>query len=210
MASVCYSYLVMNLLRMAVKETVRALGLNFPTALVVVFSIGFSIIIVPVVPTPETASVPGFVLWLYRATAYLIAILVVFLLFLVWNTARVAHRDLSVSAHLRMVTEIDASADDRMKSFLRNALSDPCYGVAKCYAFGSVVGQYPTRDVDIVIQFDSSEQGQVRTYRDRLRSVESRFQEFHGLVLHVQTFLSTEDEALDIFLDYAGLHERLI
>ena len=195
---------------MAVTETVRALGLNFPTALIAVLSIGFSIIIVPVIPTPETVSVPGFVLWLYRATAHLIAILVVFLLFLVWNIAKVARRDLSVSAHLRMITEIDASVDDRMKSFLRNTLSDPCYGVAKCYAFGSVVGQYPTRDVDIIIQFDSSEQGQVRTYRDRLRSIESSFQEFHGLVLHVQTFLSAEDEALDTFLDHAGLHERLI
>ena len=99
-----------------------------------------------------------------------------------------------------------ASVDDQMKSFLRNALSNPWYGVAKCYAFGSVVEQYPTRDVDIIIQFDSSKQRQVRTYRDRLRNIERSFQEFHGLDLHVQTFLSAEDEALHRFLNDAGMH----
>ena len=96
-----------------------------------------------------------------------------------------------------------------MKSFLRNALNDPWYGVAKCYAFGSIVGQYPTRDVDIIIQFDSSKQGQVRAYHDRLRNIESSFQEFHGRKLHLQTFLSTENEALHRFLNIAGPHERI-
>ena len=96
-----------------------------------------------------------------------------------------------------------------MKSFLRNVVQDPWYGVAKCYAFGSVLGDYPTRDVDIILQFNSSKESDVRTYRDRLRSVEGTFQEFHGLELHVQTFLSTEDEAQQRFLDRAGLHERI-
>ena len=100
--------------------------------------------------------------------------------------------------------------DDRKKSFLRNALKDPLYGVTRCYVFGSVVGQYPTRDVDIIIQFDSSKQNRVRTYRDRLRSIESSFQEFHGPKLHVQTFLSDEDEALHRFLNKAGMHERIM
>ena len=97
-----------------------------------------------------------------------------------------------------------------MKSFLRNALSNPWYGVAKCYAFGSVVGKYPTRDVDIIIQFDSSKRGRVRNCRDRLRNIERSFQEFHGLELHVQTFLATENEALHRFLNDAGQHQRLV
>ena len=109
-----------------------------------------------------------------------------------------------------MAAESDALVDDQIKSFLRNALSDRRYGIAKCYAFGSVVGQYPTHDVDIIIQFDSSKRGRVRTYRYRLRDIESSFHELHGLKLHVQTFLSTQDEALHRFLNVAGLHERII
>ena len=109
-----------------------------------------------------------------------------------------------------MAAEIDAFEDNQMKSFLRNSLGDPCYGVTKCYAFGSVVRQYPTRDVDIIIQFDSSKEGQVRVYRGRLRSVESKFQEFYDLKLHVQTFLSTENEGLDIFLSKAEAYERIL
>ena len=108
-----------------------------------------------------------------------------------------------------MAAESAALVDDQIKSFLRNTLKNPCYGVAKCYAFGSVVGLYPTRDVDIIIQFGSSKPGQVRLYRDRLRNIESLFQEFHDRKRHVQTFLSTENEALHRFLDDAGVHERI-
>ena len=109
-----------------------------------------------------------------------------------------------------MAAESAASVDNQMKSLLRNTLINPWYGVAKCYAFGSVVGQYPTRDVDIAIQFDSSRPGQIQIYRDRLRSVEGMFQEFYSLKLHVQTFLSNEDEALHTFLNDAGMHERIM
>ena len=109
-----------------------------------------------------------------------------------------------------MAVDSAALVDDQMKSFLRNALGNPHYGVAESYAFGSVVGQHPTRDVDIIIRFDSSKPGRVRTYRDRLRIIESNFQEFHGLKLHVQTFLSAENDALHRFLDDAGVHERII
>ena len=115
-----------------------------------------------------------------------------------------------MSAQLRMAAESAASVDEQMKLFLRNALCDSWYGVAKCYAFGSVVGQYPTHDVDVIIQFESSKERLVRIYRHRLRDIESSFQEFHGLKLHVQTFLSGENEPLHKFLDDAGIHERII
>ena len=97
-----------------------------------------------------------------------------------------------------------------MKSFLCKSFSEQWYGVAKCYAFGSVVGRYPTRDVDIVVQFDSSKQGPVRISRERLRNIESSFQEFYGLKLHLQTFLFDEDNALDRFLNRAGEYERIV
>ena len=184
--------------------------MNFPTALIVILAIGFTILVSDKFSLPETNSVPGFVLWLIKSTAWLTAVILVFVPFLVWNIFKVVRREQSIRVQLRMAAESAALVDDQMKSFLRNALSYPHYGVAECYVFGSVVGQYPTRDVDIIVRFDSSRPGRVRTFRDRLRNIESKFQEFHSLKLHVQTFLSAENEALHRFLDNAGVHERII
>ena len=139
-----------------------------------------------------------------------IALVVAFLLLLVWNIRVVIRRERDIKANLRMSEERADLEDNRIKSFLQNCLIDPCYGVAKCYAFGSIVRQYPTRDVDIVIQFDSSKECQVRAYRDRLRRVESNFEEFHELKLHIQTFLSSEDEALNGFLIRAEVYETIL
>ena len=104
-----------------------------------------SVIIGTTFPDPVTDTVAGFLLWLVKSIAWVSAVLIVFLPLLVWNVLKVADRDRSVSAHLSMSSEIAASVDDQMKSFLRNALSNPSYGVAKCYVFGSVVKLYPTR-----------------------------------------------------------------
>ena len=199
----------MDLLRRVTTETVRELGLNGPTAVTVILAIGFTILYVRTFSAPETDSVTGFVLWSIKSIAWLSAAVVVFVPRLAWNTLKVARRDRSTSEYLNMAAQGVDSVDDQMKSFLRNTLSNPWYGVTKCYAFGSVIRQYPTRDVDIVVQFDSSKRNRVRTCRDRLRKLESSFQEFHSLGLHVQTFLSTENEALHRFLDDAGLHERI-
>ena len=200
----------MNLLRRATIETARGLGINFPTAFTVILGIGSSIIVVATFPVPVTDTFTIFVVWLIKSVAWISAVLVVFIPLLAWNALKVAERDRSASAHLQMAAESFASVDDQMKSFLRNVLSNPSYGVAKCYAFGSIIRLYPTRDVDIIIQFESSKPIQVRIYRDRLRNVESLFQEFHDLKLHVQTFLRTENEALHRFLNDAGAHERIL
>ena len=200
----------MDLLRRAARETVRALGINVPTALLAIFSVAIKVTVVDRLSAPEIDSLAGSLLWIVESIAWLTGVAAVFVLFLVWNILKVARRDRSVSAHLSMVAESAASVDDRMKSFLRNSLSNPCYGVAKCYAFGSVLQPHPTRDVDIVIQFDSSKRGRVRACRERLRNIESGFREFHGRELHVQTFLSNENAALDRFLNDAGRHESII
>ena len=172
--------------------------------------IGISITIADNFSAPDSDSITGFVLWLIQSLAWLTTVVLVFVPLLAWNIFKVRRRDRSIDAKLRLIANSAASVDSQMISFLRNALGEPCYGVAKCYVFGSVVQQYPTRDVDIIIQFNSSTQDKVRTYRDRLRGIESRFREFHGLGLHVQTFLSCEDEALYSFLGKAGVHEQLI
>ena len=209
-APVCYSHPTMKMLRIAAIETVRELGINVSTVLTVIVGIGIWFIVAVTLSTSETNSVKAFALLLLDPIAGPTSVVVVFLLRLSWSTSRVAKRERSVRAHLRMSAEVAASVDDRIKSFLHNSLVDSYYGVATCYAFGSVIGQYPTRDVDIIIQFDSSKQHEVRIYRDRLRSVEIRFQDFHGLQLHVQTFLSGENEALHSFLGVSGMHERII
>ena len=192
----------------------RHLGINVPTALMAILGIGFTVVIVATFPGPEasdpkTESITGFLLWLIKSIAWIGALVAVFVPLMTWNIVQVARRDRSANAHLRMATESANSLDYQMKAFLRNSLGNPSYGVAKCYAFGSLVRLYPTRDVDIIIQFDTSKPRQVRTYRDRLRKIETLFQEFHDRKLHVQTFLCSENEALDRFLNDAGEHERI-
>ena len=147
----------MKLLWRAATEAVRELGINVPTAAKVVLGIGFPLIIAGIFPVPETGSVPSYVPWLIKSIAWLASVVVVFVPFLAWNTFKVARQDRSAAARIKMIAASDDLVDDRMKSFLRNTLANPWYGVAECYAFGSVVGIYPTRDVDIVIQFVSSE-----------------------------------------------------
>lgn len=205
----------MNLLRQATNETVRQLGLNVPTVVMALVVIGFTTVIAatfsgPAAADPNTESVPGFLLWLIKSLAWTGAVAAVFVPLLAWNTHKVIRQQRAIREQLTMAIRSADWADDQIKSFLRNSLSDPLYGVAKCYAFGSIVGRYQIRDVDIVVQFDSSKQGPVRLYRERLRGIESTFQEYYSLKLHVQTFLFAEDEALDRFLIKAGSHERIL
>ena len=173
------------------------------------YTLGFSILIVASLSAPSTKSATGVALWLANSLAWFTAAAVVFLPLLLWNTFKVIGRERDLDAHRRLAAELEDSEDEQMKSFLRNSLSDPWYGVAKCYVFGSVVGKYPKRDVDVIIQFDSSKERMVRDYRNRLRNIESSFQEFHNLALHVQTFLPSENGALCTFLAKAGMYERI-
>ena len=199
----------MRLLRLAVTETTRALGFNVPTVITGLLGIGLSILVVPRFSAPETDSGARFLLWLLESIALLAALAGVFVPLLVCKLFTTARQLRSVRARIRLDDSIAASGDDQMKTFLRKLLTNAWYGVAKCYVFGSVVGQHPTRDVDVVIQFDCSTRRQVRTYRERLRDIESQFQDVYSRQLHLQTFLSAEDEALQSFLNRAGRHERL-
>ena len=205
----------MKLLQQAVHETLRQLGINFPKAVMAILGIGLSIALVAKflgleLSSPETESLKGFLLWILRSMAWVGALVAVFVPLLALNIFRAGRRERSTQEKLRMAADTAALKEDQMKSFLRNTLNNPRYGIARCYAFGSVVANYPTHDVDIIIQFDSSEQKRVRVYRERFRNVESSFQEFHGLKLHVQTFLPSENDALESFLNRAGAHERIL
>lgn len=200
----------MDVLRRAAKETVQALGVNIPTALMIIVGIGLKIIAVDPLYAEQADSVRGSDLWLSESVAWLATVLVVFIPFFVWNIQRVAERERTLVLHQEMVADNATAVDNHIKLFLRNTLANPSYGVSRCYAFGSILRQDPTRDVDIIIQFDSEKPTRVRTCRSRLRDVEASFFEFYNLRLHVQTFLSIENEALDRFLDRSNFYERLI
>ena len=166
---------IMNVLAIAARETLRSLGFNIPTACLIVVSLGLVAGIVLKFYAPNDDPVSDLVPWLIEPIAWLIALAVVFLFLFVWNIFGVRRRERDVVARLNMDSQGNASRDDLIKSFLRNTLRDEWYGVSKCYVFGSVVRQDPTRDVDIVVQFDSSNERRVRVSRDRIRKVEREF-----------------------------------
>ena len=200
----------MNLLRNAVVESVRTLGINVPTILTGMLGIGLSILIAVNLADPDTESVSEFMRWLIESIARFTTVVLVFGPLLVWNFIKAMRREQSIKAKLEMVADTAASKDDRMKSFLRNALASPHHGVAECYVFGSVVRRDPTRDVDIVIKFTTADEGLTRIYRERIRDIEKNFKEFHDLNLHLQTFLFDQDDNVCNFLKVAGEHERII
>ena len=206
----CYSYPAMSLLRRAAKETVRDLGFNFPTAVAAILGIGFKFLISSDLSAPVTDTITGFFVWLVEPIAWLLGLIVAFVPLFLFNAFKVLRRNQLARASLEFAAESVALEDDQIKSFFRNTLKDPCYGVGKCYVFGSVVRRDPTRDVDVLIQFDTSEQRQVRVYCERMRSIERLFQEHYDSKLHLQRFLSTENESLNSFLIKAGAHERII
>ena len=123
---------------------------------------------------------------------------------------KVVRRERDVQAQLDLATGIANSLDDQMKQFLQSCLANPEYGVYRCFVFGSVIGKYPTRDVDVIVQFNSFKESQIRLYRGRLRKVESSFHEFYKLKLHLQTFVSIENDELDGFLNDTGLYEQIL
>ena len=200
----------MSLLGRTTNETIRQMGINIPTVLTTVLVIGVSIAIAPHLLPPKTDSATGFVLWILECTVLLVAYALAFMPLFARTLFEIRRRDQDLRAHLGMEAEGTAWEDNQMKIFLRNALRDPWYGVHRCFLFGSILGQYPTHDVDIIIQFTSSQEGDVRTYRKRLRMIEKEFREFYDLELHIQTFLSSEDAHLDDFLNNLGTHDIIL
>ena len=66
--------------------------------------------------------------------AWIGASVAIFVPLLAWNILKLARRERSIDEQLRMAVENAVWVDDQIKSFLHNALSNPWYGVAKCYA----------------------------------------------------------------------------
>ena len=158
---------------------------------------------------PQDESVPWWLLWVIQSLAWLGTLTILFAILFVFNVFKVRSKERSLVAQQKVISANADLIDTHIQSFFRNCLQDQWYGIAKCYAFGSVVGKYPTRDVDIVVQFDSSVEREVRNYRGRMRTIERNFQGMYNLNIRLQTFLSTEDEAVQSFLGKAGVYQRL-
>lgn len=199
----------MELIQKSASETRRTLGVNLPTIIIVFLSPAISIFLYYALPIPVSDNLSGFIRWLVPIIIWAITMVIAFPALLVWNALRIMHQDRIVKAQVALALQTTKLRDDQMKSLLRSAMRNPWYGVSKCHAFGSIVRDYPTRDIDVVIQFNTSERKQVRIYRNRLRSFESTFRETYRQNLHVQTFLSEETAALQRFLNRAETHERL-
>lgn len=200
----------MGQLRRAALETKNALGLNVPTAATFVLAVAVAIVVQGHFVNPETGSVTGFALWLVETLAWLVAVAAVFLPLFLWNLIKVGRRQRSIKASRQMAVERAVSVDAQIRLFLSKSLTEDSYGVAGCYAFGSVVREDPTRDVDIVIGFNTSDPKRIRSHRQRLREVEHTFGDIFHLTLHLQTFLDSEHDQLLEFLAKAGDHEQWI
>lgn len=198
----------MTLWTRALTKTAGGIGFNWPTGILTILVIVLSSLVRPS-STPESSPGKGFGPLLSELIVWLTSLATVFLLLLLLNLFKLHHQDRSLRAREKMLTDKTRSLDSRMMSFLRNSLGDPRYGVAKCYAFGSVVRQDPTRDIDVVIQFTSSKQRRISIYRKRVRDIENSFQAHYNRKLHIQTFLSDEDEALQRFLIRTGTHKLI-
>ena len=199
----------MVLVRTALRETRQQLGLNVPTTLTTALTIGLTLALHNKFTKPDPDSISSIALWSIESVGWCLAVTGVFLIWVLLNLERARRRHRCIEASLLLEAELAESADQRLKRFLGNSLSQAAYGVARCFAFGSVVRDHPTRDVDVVIQFSTSNPNEIRLNRQRLREVERSFNQVYGHRLHLQMFLRSEDEELQDFLTRAGDYERL-
>lgn len=110
---------------------------------------------------------------------------------------------------LRLTQLQQSSADDMIKQWLRWAMGDASLGVARAAAFGSIVQNRETRDVDVAILMTASSNRNLRKRILRLRALRKPFRDAFAKPLHVQFFASEEAQAFDGFLRDAGRYEEI-
>lgn len=100
--------------------------------------------------------------------------------------------------------------DAVIKRWVKNELGKPEFGVKFAAAFGSITGSYPTRDIDIVVQFDDASDQVIRKKAAGLQALGKVFEAEFNLPLHLQLFLETETNDLVGFARRAGAIEVLV
>jgi hypothetical protein len=105
---------------------------------------------------------------------------------------------------------ITTSKDAGMLRWVADALTAAGAHVAFAAAFGSVLASFPTRDVDVIIQFSPVADSTIRKSSGALKGVCRTFRAEFGLGLHIQTFAYEETDALVAFVLRAGKVEVLI
>jgi predicted nucleotidyltransferase len=105
----------------------------------------------------------------------------------------------------------DQALYERAKSWLQKRLSNKNMKVERAIIFGSVIYEHvPTTDVDvIVILRQMSDKASARSGQ-KIKSLGKEFFERFGHELHVQLFLTREQERIDAFLAKLNKYEELI
>jgi len=136
--------------------------------------------------------------------------------YFVLNLAEFASRWGDAGAQLRSEDEaarqresMQGGADQYMKNWLRAALADPQLGVAFAAAFGSVVRNDPTRDVDVIVQLAGAGRRDLRNRTIAIKRMAKPFMEIYGLPLHLQFFSVNEMRDMTDFVGRTGHVEVL-
>jgi predicted nucleotidyltransferase len=126
--------------------------------------------------------------------------------FAIWSDARQKRNVLVVLSSLK-----DAELHDQATKWLTGRLSNKKLRVQKAALFGSVVhDHYPTSDVDIVVLFTASSDGQITKIGRQIKGpISNEFRLKFGHSLHVQLFHPIETDRWAAFLTTAGKHEIL-
>lgn len=110
----------------------------------------------------------------------------------------------------RQESLIAAAQDTTIKDWLRQQLSRAEFHIRLAAVFGSVTRAYPTRDVDVVVQFRPASDHRIRKLGLRLNDLGRTFEAEFSLPMHLQRFASTETAELLGFATRAGSLDVLI
>jgi predicted nucleotidyltransferase len=105
---------------------------------------------------------------------------------------------------------IATAQDTTFKDWLTQQFGRTEFHVCLAAVFGSVTRAYPTRDVDVVVQIESTSDRHIRKLGLRLKELGRTFEAEFGLPLHLQLFASTETNELLDFAVRAGSLDILI
>ncbi len=146
--------------------------------------------------------------------AGVVALVVVYL---VLNLIKVTVNYAKAGPQLRIEQEqrrqdslIEGAQDSTMTAWLRQQLARQEFHIRFAAAFGSVTKRYPTRDVDVVVQFEPGSDDRDRTAGLLVKALARTFTAEFQLPLHLQLFSSTETDRLLKFALRAGSLDVLI
>jgi hypothetical protein len=111
---------------------------------------------------------------------------------------------LSAAEAARQQRLVDAGPAPAMRAWLRAALADSSLGVSFAAIFGSLAGDYKTRDADVIVQLGEASDTRLRRRTLKTKSLAFAFHGLFDVPLHIQFFSAREEDALEEFVRRAG------